>query len=708
MGNVKKLLLILAILLCPWHILGQTTGALQGTSTLGGISATTQGSQSSNKLQGVIPAALISIYYTGTTTLATGLTSDGTHPLANPFYSNASNAVNPGGFIAFVLANQGYDIVASSGQGVPNCITGPLCYTQPVTLCKDCYASEQFITPPSIEVAAIAPIQVNGGPGPVGTGTATISCQNGNCSNLQMGYTPPQGGQYILLYPTTCSATGSAVCGPTSGSVSSSASGNVNWSNFGYGGTPGLPSFVTSVTAIYGVMTSIGYNSQPGPPEYYGTFNVCTSSPYGGPVVPQGGPFVDGWSVTQVNCTIPTSTTISSVVANIHTAASLPQTGGGIGTYFLALAVYYTGTPPASTPTIQVDPCLQYNDTTNSISLPLPFDMVQDTGSVNAYAGYACGTSPYITGTEVSFYPNATNTTTAPTFNLNGSGNSTITKGAGSALAAGDILLGSLATLRWNTASNGWQLINPQSAAAVAWPANKDIVVSNTTNSPGGVAPATNGNVVCVESLVWVADTPAGCGISGGSGNYQNIGSAVTWSMGTGSGSFSGGVFTVGTAGTSIKITAIPGTYLNLRVVVVGRNDDSGATSTDALGVGTNADTAADYVLQTLSAATSTVAAAAGVGISPTTAQVGLLTTPAIGANYFASSIFEFQGYSFTGMFKLWSGHAIALTDGGLDPKILDTLMENNDLTTAINEVDLYAGSHNFVAGTKVMIYASN
>ena len=142
---VKKILFILALLLCPLSVLGQT-GALQGTSTVGGISATTQGAQSSNKLQGVIPAAKITIYVTGTQTLAT-LTSDGTHSLSNPFYSNASNAVNPGGYVAFAALDTGYDVVASSGQGTPNCTTGPLCYTQPVTLCKDCYPSSQIVIP---------------------------------------------------------------------------------------------------------------------------------------------------------------------------------------------------------------------------------------------------------------------------------------------------------------------------------------------------------------------------------------------------------------------------------------------------------------------------------------------------------------------------------------------------------------------------------
>jgi hypothetical protein len=39
--GVKKILFILALLLCPLSVMGQT-GAIQGTSTLGGISATSQ------------------------------------------------------------------------------------------------------------------------------------------------------------------------------------------------------------------------------------------------------------------------------------------------------------------------------------------------------------------------------------------------------------------------------------------------------------------------------------------------------------------------------------------------------------------------------------------------------------------------------------------------------------------------------------------
>lgn len=172
-----KNLCALIMLLCASAVASGQSGALQGTSTLGGISATTQGAQSSNKLQGVIPGAQITIYLTGTQTKAT-LTSDGSTPLSNPFYSNLSGAINPGGFIAFASTGQGYDIVASSGQGSPNCATGPLCYAQPVTLCKDCFPSSQFTVIVGVQSAeGTAPIEVNGQSGvPVTNVPVVITC----------------------------------------------------------------------------------------------------------------------------------------------------------------------------------------------------------------------------------------------------------------------------------------------------------------------------------------------------------------------------------------------------------------------------------------------------------------------------------------------------------------------------------------------------
>lgn len=174
---MKRALFILA-LLCPVAFSQQ--GPLQGTSTLGGISATTQGAQSSNKLMGVIPAAKISIYLTGTTTLAT-LTTDGTTSLSNPFYSNSLSASNPGGWIAYAATGYGYDVVASSGQGAQNCTTSPLCYTAPVTLCKDCFPSQAGGGSGGGVSQIVAGSNISISPSE-GTGVVTINSTGGRCA----------------------------------------------------------------------------------------------------------------------------------------------------------------------------------------------------------------------------------------------------------------------------------------------------------------------------------------------------------------------------------------------------------------------------------------------------------------------------------------------------------------------------------------------
>jgi hypothetical protein len=127
---MKRILAAIALLFVSLSVFAQS-GAIQGSSTLGGTPAKTQGLNSTNFLSGVIPSATITVFLTGTQTLAT-ITSDGTTPLSNPFTSNAVNSANPGGWIFFAAPAQGYDVIASGG--IP-----PNVYPTPVTLCKDCF-----------------------------------------------------------------------------------------------------------------------------------------------------------------------------------------------------------------------------------------------------------------------------------------------------------------------------------------------------------------------------------------------------------------------------------------------------------------------------------------------------------------------------------------------------------------------------------------
>lgn len=116
---------------------GQGTAALQGHSFLGGTQATTSGLNSSNYLNGIIPHATITVYLTGTTTLATIYKDGNSTPLSNPFTSNDVGSVNPGGWIFWAAVNQGYDVIASGG-------IAPNTYANPVTLCADCYPGMSF------------------------------------------------------------------------------------------------------------------------------------------------------------------------------------------------------------------------------------------------------------------------------------------------------------------------------------------------------------------------------------------------------------------------------------------------------------------------------------------------------------------------------------------------------------------------------------
>jgi hypothetical protein len=131
---VKRFLLI-ALILCEMSMLGHgQIGAIQGFATQGGVKAVTQGAQSTNNLQGIIPSATITVYLTGTTQLATIYANGSSAPLANPFIANAAGSSNPGAWIFWAATNQGVDVIGSGG-------IAPNTYPTPVPLCVACYPS---------------------------------------------------------------------------------------------------------------------------------------------------------------------------------------------------------------------------------------------------------------------------------------------------------------------------------------------------------------------------------------------------------------------------------------------------------------------------------------------------------------------------------------------------------------------------------------
>jgi len=148
--------------------LSAQTDAINGVCFSGGRSATTQGLTSSNKLDGIIPSCSVSVFITGTTTRATIYSDALNTPLANPFIADNLTAAAPGKWLFFATTGQGYDVVMSGG-------ISPLVYTAPVTL-TDLKVGGSGGGGGGISAAAVAPIRVNAGVGPVTTGLATFDC----------------------------------------------------------------------------------------------------------------------------------------------------------------------------------------------------------------------------------------------------------------------------------------------------------------------------------------------------------------------------------------------------------------------------------------------------------------------------------------------------------------------------------------------------
>lgn len=126
-----------------WLILLSVTPALaqyspvQGSCTQGGTQAQTSGLPSTNYLQGVIPGCTVTVYLTGTTTLATIYSNSTGTVLSNPFTANTINSTNRGAWEFWAAGGVGLDVVGSGGNFNPNCNTGPLCYAAPITLYTD-------------------------------------------------------------------------------------------------------------------------------------------------------------------------------------------------------------------------------------------------------------------------------------------------------------------------------------------------------------------------------------------------------------------------------------------------------------------------------------------------------------------------------------------------------------------------------------------
>ncbi len=128
-GIVKKLWFLAFALATA--VYGQNAALPVQFCQQGGTQAALSGLLSTNYQQGIIPSCTVTVYLTGTTTLATIYSNNSGTPLSNPFTASST-----GQFLVFAAVNQGYDVVLSGG-------ISPNTYPSPVTI-TGVYASQDF------------------------------------------------------------------------------------------------------------------------------------------------------------------------------------------------------------------------------------------------------------------------------------------------------------------------------------------------------------------------------------------------------------------------------------------------------------------------------------------------------------------------------------------------------------------------------------
>lgn len=269
-----------------------------------------------------------------------------------------------------------------------------------------------------ISIATTSPCTVNGGTGPVSSGTATITCAGG----FQMAYTPPGTGQHVLVPATTVGCTGS---------------GDQTCTIAGFS----LPSYVVpaDITAVYAVAISqANMNSRELEAWHVGGNGSWTGDQFN--LVPNG--IATGvWSLSQ-------STAQATILPTNYAAVNFEWEAccsgtGLVSVSFAALDIYYTGTAPPASNSLLVQAPLSYSYQTNTLSLSSPFNAGFDFGAVNAYqVNVPLITGPNL-GDEMELIPSVTSTSTAPTVavvNAASSGAITIVNQDGSALSAGQLV----------------------------------------------------------------------------------------------------------------------------------------------------------------------------------------------------------------------------------------------------------------------------
>ena len=221
-----------------------------------------------------------------------------------------------------------------------------------------------------VGVAATSPCTVNGGAGPITSGTATIFCPG---ANLQLGYTQQGSGQYALVFFSACNTTGTtgtAFCSPSSGSmtISGGTEGFINWS------VPQLPAGITpsQITAIYPFVFKYVFNDIAGgnPSETDHAGFVGSGGLSGCTPLRSGSTGGISSTPLQYSCQATgTLTSIATLIAGASGTTSPLAGGGTLGYALIGMEIDYTGSPITTPGTINLGPGFNWDQSSDTLSL---------------------------------------------------------------------------------------------------------------------------------------------------------------------------------------------------------------------------------------------------------------------------------------------------------------------------------------------------
>lgn len=159
---------------------------------------------------------------------------------------------------------------------------------------------------------------------------------------------------------------------------------------------------------------------------------------------------------------------------------------------------------------------------------------------------------------------------------------------------------------------------------------------------------------------------------------------------------------TLGASAASVDISSIVGTYAHLMVAVYARGDAAAATT--IVGLRFNGDGASNFDFQALQGSAASVTSSET--FTTTLMQVGIMPANTAGANLFNAGLIFIPHYAGSSNNKValsLSSSKSGVASGNMATTLTGGFWRSN---AAINRITLIPNVGNFVAGTRVTIFA--